>query len=686
MRKKLLSCVLACAMIVTTFLSSVATVSAAGENEAKIGTTEYATLATAIQNAAENDVITVLKDVEISSTVTVNKSITLTAEDAVTIKRAEAFKPALFKVQQATLTLSGNLTLEGHTDAYGSLILCTLGSSKAASSLVMEDGVTLKNNQHPNTTYGGAITLDGAATFTMNGGTITNCGVAKFNSTGGAVRAAATSTGCPTITMNGGTISDCFAFTGGAIYLSGNGKSAASFTMNGGTISGCFAGKDANTVNGYGGAIYLYNKTNTDAKMTTATINDGEITGCKAYKYGILGMESGITRNPYNGGTYYILGGHIYNNSVGYNGESSEDPGKWYGESVYIQGLSKTGESLLVLGGDAVIEDEVYLSKNSFIDVRDDFTGVASMYVQLCTEDQTVLRIVNADGEVVTEPFDGMLALTNPMFGENGNYMRDANGNIVPKFSLVFDSEGNVSTTPYTCTVLYTDGVDDEVVFEDQYYSVTPGTQTPAFVGTPEREGYTFMGWSPAVEETATTSVVYVAQWKANTYTVTFNTNGGSALENDSMTVTYDSAFGTLPVVTREGYEFLGWYDADDNLVTADTICKLTADATLTAKWNVKSFTVTFVADGKVVSTLNVEYNTILTSADCPTVPAKEGYTGQWKLPTTGITEDTEIVAEYTAVTPSVDTDDSMSVVLPVALLMMALLCGVIWFRQRKRA
>ena len=91
MKRKILSCVLACAMIVTTFVSSVVTISAAGENEAKIGDTEYATLAQAIEKASENDVITVLKDVEIADTVIVNKSVTLTAEDAVTIP-AEAME------------------------------------------------------------------------------------------------------------------------------------------------------------------------------------------------------------------------------------------------------------------------------------------------------------------------------------------------------------------------------------------------------------------------------------------------------------------------------------------------------------------------------------------------------------------------------------------------------------------
>ena len=66
-------------------------------------------------------------------------------------------------------------------------------------------------------------------------------------------------------------------------------------------------------------------------------------------------------------------------------------------------------------------------------------------------------------------------------------------------------------------TVTYTDGVDGEVVFKDK---VSPdrvvGTPTPEFDGTPTREGYTFTGWSPAVEEKVTKNITYNATWVKN--------------------------------------------------------------------------------------------------------------------------------------------------------------------------
>lgn len=69
-----------------------------------------------------------------------------------------------------------------------------------------------------------------------------------------------------------------------------------------------------------------------------------------------------------------------------------------------------------------------------------------------------------------------------------------------------------------TYTVTYTDGVDDELIFDDQVYSVNAGDETPAFVGgNPTRDKWVFKGWAPEVEDTVTADVTYVAQWEKAT-------------------------------------------------------------------------------------------------------------------------------------------------------------------------
>ena len=56
---------------------------------------------------------------------------------------------------------------------------------------------------------------------------------------------------------------------------------------------------------------------------------------------------------------------------------------------------------------------------------------------------------------------------------------------------------------PEKYTVIYTDGVENEEIFEDRRHSnLSVGHQTPAFSGNLERAGYEFDGWSPTVEAT----------------------------------------------------------------------------------------------------------------------------------------------------------------------------------------
>ena len=133
---------------------------------------------------------------------------------------------------------------------------------------------------------------------------------------------------------------------------------------------------------------------------------------------------------------------------------------------------------------------------------------------------------------------------------------------------------GTTPTEKYTVT--YTDGVDDEVVFEDQVTGdLASGEKTPEFVGTPTRKGYTFVGWNPEVAETVTATATYTAQWKKDEtgggtvvptptyYKVTY-TDGveGEEVFEDQVTkgLSYGEktpAFEGTP--TRAGYRFIGW-------------------------------------------------------------------------------------------------------------------------------
>ena len=187
-------------------------------------------------------------------------------------------------------------------------------------------------------------------------------------------------------------------------------------------------------------------------------------------------------------------------------------------------------------------------------------------------------------------------------------------------------------------TVTYTDGVEGKV-FADQTFTVNAYTEngaaknavtdftataTPAYEA-PERTGYTFAGWTPEVAATVTGNVTYTAQWTANRYTLTLDANGGK-VEPATLTVTYDAAIGNLPAPERTGYTFNGWFDAEGNEVTAETVYTIAGDSTVTAKWTANQYTLTLDANGGKVepAALTVTYD-----AAIGTLPAPErtGYT-----------------------------------------------------------
>lgn len=119
--------------------------------------------------------------------------------------------------------------------------------------------------------------------------------------------------------------------------------------------------------------------------------------------------------------------------------------------------------------------------------------------------------------------------------------------------------------------------------------------------------GYTFAGWEDeitggSVEKIPTNATGIkrvVAQWKANTYNVTFEANEGTVTPAEQ-TVTYGSHYGELPTPTREGYTFVGWFTEQNGgtKVMADTKVTTAEDHTLYAYWMQNIYDVRFDANG----------------------------------------------------------------------------------------
>lgn len=167
-------------------------------------------------------------------------------------------------------------------------------------------------------------------------------------------------------------------------------------------------------------------------------------------------------------------------------------------------------------------------------------------------------------------------------------------------------------------TVTYTDGVDGEELFADQSTTVEDGSKTPAFVGTPERAGYTFAGWAPEVAETVTENVTYTAQWTANDYTLSRNSNGGDELAD--VTVTMGQPYGDAIVASpRAGYTEDGWFLIVDDTVIgteikADTEVAMPDNHRIFLKRSIAPVTVTVSED--IIKDYDGEKVTLTASTD----------------------------------------------------------------------
>lgn len=154
----------------------------------------------------------------------------------------------------------------------------------------------------------------------------------------------------------------------------------------------------------------------------------------------------------------------------------------------------------------------------------------------------------------------------------------------------------------------------------------------------PSRTGHTFTGWSPSDFSNITANTNFTAQYSINSYTLTFDTAGGSAIA--AITQTYGSVI-TPPVdPSRTGHTFTGWNPTIPATMPAE-------NRTLTAQWTAHTYTVNFVDwDATVLKTETVSHGS---SATAPANPSRTGYsfTGWSPSDFSAITADTTITAQY---------------------------------------
>ena len=203
----------------------------------------------------------------------------------------------------------------------------------------------------------------------------------------------------------------------------------------------------------------------------------------------------------------------------------------------------------------------------------------------------------------------------NTASGGTGTAYIDEAGNISPDIGAYVTAAKTLyaqgAVVSYKITPAQASGTGGEGVFyaaagetgagrfhTDDQCTSAPKTTAAAI---PTRTGYTFLGYYSAASggtkyieptgeftdafysATISAATTITAHWQANTYTLSFNYDGG-AVSTVSKTVTYGSAVGTLPTTTKGGAGFDGWYIGDTH-ITSTTVWNYAEDKEATAKW-----------------------------------------------------------------------------------------------------
>ena len=443
MKKRILSilltlCMVLCLVPITVF--------AAGETNRKVETEQELVAALADDTA---DFIRLTKDIDISSSLTVLRKVTLDLNGYV-----------------LKMTGSGSvIILDNKSGITGDLTL--IDSNPTAEHKFKVNGVEpwVLDDSGTETVYGGIIT----------GGT----GSRIFFSNG--VEGGGVIIGSGALTMNGGNIVGCIANEGGGLFLSDG-----SFTMNAGSIVGC----------------------STPNRLTTGEASYGGI-----YAFGP--MANGDTT-----GVITLTGGLIKNN------------GRYAINAAYMTTIYANGGE--VYGG-------VHLNQACKITCLAEDNGITAF------KGKTVI---------------GGTSSVNPSHVDWGLFY----GGL-----YIYGNTTGVIVT-------YKDG--DSEYAKQVLPSGTLATRPDAPAATP---GYTFGGWNKAdgtawdyASDKVTDNITLYAKWAANTYTITFDTAGGSEIA--PITQDYGTAITAPADPTREGYTFIGWDKAIPTTMPAENI-------TLKARW-----------------------------------------------------------------------------------------------------
>lgn len=616
-----------------------------------------------------NGVVRLTADITITAGLKITRDVTVDLNGHVLRYDETANPDSIFRVKAGKLTLTDSCPEAEHEDK----TLPAGGLITGGKGFKYDNGAGQSYNY-----YGGGVYVETGASFVLAGGTIYACGVQSGanQAFGGGIYAEGGS-----VTMTGGAIRNCVlsannSANGGGVYI----YSGASFTMTGGVIAGC----SANT----GGGIL--------AARCTVQITGGHIENCKASERG-----GGLSVSDHTNGPVSVLDAVISGceakrgGGVALIGFAELE----LGENARITGCKATNGAAIYMDLEATptvnypgcflyanggqVEGTVYVGGNKIGTKNNYFNSVkATNAIDHTDEKPTTVFTgdVYCEGDIRGGIFHGSVTVT------------DSNGNMGPaweKFCSNLSGGSFYKPVRTECHVsggTYYDGLTMEKNAKlsgqpmNTGSELTDKTNIPDPTGTPvtvtydygERggiyakqivqagekavkpddpkvNGLTFGGWYTDEDcidgneynftAPVTKGMTLTAKWTANSYTITFDTGGGSAVA--PITQDYGTAINAPAAPTKTGYTFMGWNPALPATMPAENI-------TVTAQWRINRYTITFDTDGgSAVAPITQDYGTAITA---PADPTREGYTfiGWDKaIPTTMPAENMTITAKW---------------------------------------
>ena len=427
----------------------------------------------------------------------------------------------------------------------------------------------------------GVILVYGESKFIMDGGTISGCEA----DAGGGLYADNS-----TVTINKGTISECTAAIkeGGGLYAT----NGSTININSGTISKCTASADN------GGGLYADN--------STVTISGGIISGCEGLLGGGLYAEKSSTVNINNGtisGCTAGAGGGLY----------------VVGSTLNIKGgtisecfVSDTGKG----GGLFADQSTLTISGGTIKGNKAAYGGGVALRDSRVKEEEPITNWTVVDNKAYkTKTGTGYVG--GGIYLENGSMNASAGSNKI--YNNTADGHGADICLDGSSTIKLPNAAGmgakyhDSGIKIDNWYNDNP-RYTPSENGEVVGAGVELKG-----------GLSLVASYKASPVRIEIDANGGVG-GSGSQTVQKGTNV-TLEAPTKEGHLFKGWKDDKGNSYPAGADGKVNItvneDVKLTAVWEARTFTVTYVLlDGKT-RTETVAYGQNVTLGEEP----RTGYT-----------------------------------------------------------